>query len=79
MENDWTADEVAALPQTDAVFEQPELRFNDHTWQQQGYMLHDMCRNKGAGCHDGGIPIPNGRLLVKRAGGYDLVSELTRK
>lgn len=61
---------------TDMVFNQPQLITNDHDWVQRGYMIEDACNPSRPECHNGGIPIPSGKLLVKdQKGGYDLIDE----
>lgn len=79
MNNDYTPEELAALPQTDAVFDLPPLQGNEHDWQQQGYMLSDACNPSKPTCVNVGIPIKSGSLLIKDRRGYHLVDELTRK
>lgn len=63
------------LPQTSTVFDRPALEFDSHDWQQQGYTLHDMCSPRTAACQEIGVPIPSGKLLVRKDGKYDLVDE----
>lgn len=75
---DWTPEELAALPQTENVFDKPALNFDEHQWLQQGYELTDNCPIKTAACHTGNIPLPSGQMLIKDAKGYRLVDELTR-
>jgi hypothetical protein len=77
MTETWTEQEVAALPQIEAVFDQPALEFDTHEWQQQGYHLIDVCNPSSPVCHPGGIQIPYGKLLVKKGGKYELVNELS--
>jgi hypothetical protein len=76
MSNDYTEEELAALPQTETVFEPQQLVFDDHKWLQQGYHLTDVCSPQTAACHTGGIPIPNGKMLVKQGEKYALVNEM---
>lgn len=71
----WTEEEIARLPQTQQVFDRPQMRFDQHTWQQEGYYLTDICNPHTADCHNVGIPIPTGKLLIKKNGRYDLVDE----
>ncbi len=73
---DYTPDELAQLPQTDMVFDQPALDFDAHVWQQSGYTLEDRC---GGGCLSQGIPIKSGTMLIKENGKYKLVDEMTRR
>lgn len=67
------------LPQTDAVFDQPELVVNDHRWLQQGSVMVDVCVPQNPACHSGGLPIPAGKMLVHGEGGYRFVDEVTRR
>lgn len=73
--NDYTPEELAVMPQTTTVFNRPALQFDSHEWQQQGYMVQDVCSPSTADCHTVGIPIPSGKMLIKKDGGYDLVNE----
>lgn len=75
----YTDDELAGLPQTSQVFEAPNLIFDAHQWRQEGYELHDACSPSTATCVSVGIPIPSGKLLVKKGGGYDLIDETIRQ
>lgn len=75
---DWTPDELATLPQTETVFDQPQIEFNHHQWVQEGYFVRDVCTPSTIVCHQGGIPIPSGKVLVKSNGQYDLKDELSR-
>ncbi len=61
---------------TTMVFNRDDLVVNDHEWQQQGYMITDVCNPSTPMCHHVGIPIPSGKLLIKtEKGEYDLVDE----
>lgn len=71
----WTEEEVKQLPQIEAVFDRPALEFDSHEWMQQNYHITDTCNPSRPDCHPGGIPIPNGKLLLKIHGRYDLVDE----
>lgn len=71
----YTDAELAALPQTAKVFDAPKLVTSEHEWLQEGYMITDNCQPKKATCVNAGIPIPNGKTLVKTKGGYDLIDE----
>lgn len=71
----WTDEELANLPQTTKVFDAPKLDMNSHQWQQQGYMLTDICAPSRPDCQHVGIPIPAGKTLIKIGGKYDLVDE----
>lgn len=71
----YTPEQLENLPQTTKIFDRPEMTFDDHDWQQQGYMITDICSPKRADCHNVGIPIPSGKMLVKRNGKYDIVPE----
>lgn len=73
--SDYTEEEVAAMPQTTTVFDRPALEFDRHDWVQQGYMLTDNCSPKSTACEPVGIPIPSGKLLVRKDGHYDLIDE----
>lgn len=75
----WTPEELAALPQTEKVFDAPKLHINQHEWLQRGYMIEDNCKTPKADCVTAGIPIPTGSLLIKTEKGYDLVNEVTRQ
>ncbi len=75
----YTEEEINKLPQTNQVFEAPELVVSEHEWRQQGYMITDICNPSKPTCQHVGIPIPSGKLLIKKNGGYDLVDEMTRK
>lgn len=59
-------------PQTDQVFDLPDVSFDNHQWVQQGYTLIDNCPN----CLKQAISIPYGRMLVKEGGKYKLVDEV---
>ena len=73
MAEQYTDDELATLPQTETVFDRPELQIDDHVWLQQGTFIVEQC-------HDGlGLPIPAGAMLVKKDGRYALVDEITRQ
>jgi len=72
----YSEDELAALPQTDKVFDRPAMDFQSHDWMQQNYMITDNCQPHRADCHNVGIPIPSGKTLIKKDGRYDLVDEL---
>lgn len=63
------------LPQTSTVFDRPKLEIDQHDFQQQGYMITDVCSPKTAACEPVGIPIPSGKLLIRKDGHYDLVDE----
>lgn len=76
---EYTPEELAALPQTETVFDQPQLHFEAHKWQQEGYFITDVCSVARADCHPGGIPIPNGSMLIRDEKGYRLVDEQTRQ
>jgi hypothetical protein len=76
---EYTPEELAALPQTETVFDRPALEFDSHEWQQEGYFITDVCKTVRPDCHPGGIPIPSGSLLVKDAKGYRLVDEITKQ
>lgn len=78
-DTEYTPEELASLPQTTAVFDQPKLVIDEHEWVQRGYMIEDNCRPKRANCLAIGAPIPTGKLLIKEKGRYKLVSEITRK
>lgn len=75
MSDRYTEDELVHLPQTVTVFDQPELKVNEHDWVQQGYFITDCCNPKKPTCHSGGIPIPSGKVLIKTERGYDLRNE----
>jgi hypothetical protein len=64
------------LPQTATVFDRPALAFDSHEWQQQGYMVTDICQPRTSACEPVGIPIPSGKLLIRKDGRYDLVDEV---
>lgn len=67
---DYSDDELQALPQTSTVLDVPNLVIDDHIWIQQGYHIIEQCHDHR------GIPIPNGKMLIKKADGrYDLVDE----
>lgn len=64
------------IPQTTTVFTRDDLVINNHEWQQQGYMITDICNPSTPMCHHVGIPIPAGKVLVKsKKGEYDLIDE----
>jgi hypothetical protein len=63
------------LPQTEQVFDAPELVINQHEWIQQGYYITDVCSPKKLDCYTGGIPIPYGKMLIRKDGRYDLTDE----
>lgn len=75
---EYTEEEIEALPQTAQVFTPSPLHINDHDWRQEGYMITDVCSPSRPDCQYVGIPIPSGKLLVKRGGTYDLVDERSR-
>jgi hypothetical protein len=75
MTNSFTEEELAALPSTSTVFNQPSLDVDSHDWVQQGYMITDTCSPKTSACQPVGIPIPSGKLLIKKDGRYDLIDE----
>jgi hypothetical protein len=77
--SEFTEDELAALPQTEQVFEAPELVVNTHDWIQRGYIIEDNCQPHQVTCVAAGIPIGVGNLLIKDKGGYRLVNEVTRQ
>lgn len=66
--------DIQTWPQTTAVFNAPRLDFNKHEWIQQGYEVIDNCRS--GMCVKVGIPIPFGKMLVKKGGRYELVNEM---
>lgn len=72
---EYTEEELANLPQTTQIFDPPKLKFKQHEWRQEGYMISDNCSPARPDCMNVGIPIPNGKMLVKRDGRYDLVPE----
>lgn len=74
----WTEAEIAALPQTDAVFNQPKLVVDEHDWLQEGYMIRDNCQPSRMNCVNAGIPIPSGQMLIKEKGAYKLVDEMRK-
>jgi hypothetical protein len=78
-EPEYTEEELAKLPQTETVFDRPQLVINEHEWQQQGYMITDVCNPHTINCQHVGIPIPSGKLLIKSKEGYALVDEVTRQ
>lgn len=69
----YTDTELEALPQTEAIFDVPQLQIDQHTWVQQGNYIIEQCHDHK------GIPIPSGMMLVKEGSSYKLVDELTRK
>lgn len=71
----YTEEELAKLPQTQQIFNRPDMAFDDHEWRQQGYMVTDICSPARPDCHHVGIPIPTGTLLIKTANGYQLTDE----
>lgn len=71
----YTEEELATLPQTTQVFDRPPLEFDNHQWQQEGYFISDICNPKGVNCQVAGIPIGNGKMLVKEDGRYSIVDE----
>lgn len=73
---DWTKDELEALPQTDTIFNVPALVVDQHSWVQEGYMIHDRCQPSTPTCVHAGIPIPSGKLLIKKGDSYDLIDEV---
>lgn len=74
----WTEEEIAALPQTDTVFDQPKLVVNEHEWLQSGYMMTDNCSPARMNCINAGIPLPNGKMIVKEKGAYKIVDEMRK-
>lgn len=64
--------DVSNWPQTDQVFDLPDVQFEKHQWVQQGYALIDNC----PGCLKQSIPIPYGKMLMKIGGKYTLVDEV---
>jgi hypothetical protein len=75
MTNSFSEEELNSLPQTATIFDKPALQFDTHTWQQEGYMLRDVCNPANSSCEPVGIPIPSGKLLIRKDGSYDLVDE----
>lgn len=75
MTNSYSEEELSTLPQTSTVFDRPSLHFDSHSWTQQGYMVTDTCNPRTPNCEAVGIPIPSGKLLIKKDGRYDLVDE----
>lgn len=75
MTNSYTEEELDTLPQTQMVFDRPTLEFDKHDWLQQGYIVTDNCKPHTSACEAVGIPIPSGKLLIKKDGRYDLVDE----
>ena len=73
MTDTWTQEEIDALPQTETVFDQPNLEFDKHEWVQQGYTAIDQC------CGHPPVSLPFGSLLIKKEGRYQLVDEVTRQ
>lgn len=65
-------DDVSKWPQTDQVFEKPNVKFDSHDWIQQGYYLIDSCPN----CPRQAVAIPYGKMLTKEGGKYKLVEEV---
>lgn len=63
--------DTSKWPQTDQVFEKPDLQFNSHIWQQRGYAIYDMCPS----CPDQMIPLPVGKMLIKENGRYNIINE----
>lgn len=73
---EYTEDELANLPQTTTVFEHKPMQFDLHDWQQEGYMLSDVCNPHRVECQHVGIPIRPGSMLIKHKNGrYDIVDE----
>lgn len=70
MTDTYTEEELNQLPQTQAVFNQPKLEFDNHTWIQQGYQAFDQC------CGHPPVTLPSGKTLIRKDGHYDLVDEL---
>lgn len=70
-----TDQDIESIPQTTKVFEAPSLIFDQHDWRQEGYMITDVCSPSRPDCHRVGIPIPSGKVLVKKGGRYDLRDE----
>lgn len=75
MTGSYSEEELSTLPQTSTVFNRPSLEFDSHEWIQQGYMLTDNCQPSTASCEAVGIPIPSGKLLIKKDGRYDIIDE----
>lgn len=59
-------------PKTEQVFDLPKLDFQNHQWVQRGYEIIDSCQN----CPKQGIPIPVGKMLVRKDGRYDIIDEM---
>lgn len=57
------------MPQTTTVFDPTPMKADEHDWMQRGYMIMDACQPSRPECHNGGIPIKPGQLLVKDAKG----------
>lgn len=72
MTDTYTDEELQTLPQTETVFEAPQLDFDKHVWIQQGYTAIDQC------CDHPPVTLPNATLLINENGRYRLVDELTR-
>lgn len=75
---EYSTDELTALPQTDMVFDAPVMIADQHVWQQEGYYITDACNPSRLDCQHVGIPIGNGKMLIKDTGAYRIVDELTR-
>lgn len=73
MSDTYTEEELDNLPQTETIFETPQLDFDKHVWIQEGYQAMDQC------CGHPPVSLPSGKLLIKENGRYRLVDELTRK
>jgi len=74
-DTDYTPEELEALPQTETIFNQPALEFDNHVWVQVGYTIEDHCPT---GCVSQGIPIKSGTMLIKdkETGKYSIVDEV---
>lgn len=75
MSQQYTEEELDALPKTTQVFDRPDMIFDHHEWRQEGYMITDVCSPSRPDCHHVGIPIPTGKMLVKVNGRHELVME----
>jgi hypothetical protein len=69
MNDSYTDEELAALPQTNQVFDAPEVNLDEHQLVQSGYMVTDVC-------HSTSFSIPSGKTLVRKDGKYSFVNEL---
>jgi hypothetical protein len=63
--------EPSKYPQTQQVFNVPKLDFDSHTWVQRGYKIYDECE----GCVNQAVPIPIGKMLIRKGDRYDIVDE----